>query len=161
MDNQQLAEILCGHTKLQIEELRPICSGITDRIAKWLEDGRKPATDQGDPVLWVPRELNKRADRVCNIVMDQGSGHSYVHRRIKDILKGRFNFKISSDGGIRGGRVSAIGWSVWAVRVDGEGREMSNRVILEGGTYFRKGMSSLEAEARALADALMSLARFL
>ena len=108
MDNQLLSEILCGHTKLQIEELRPICSEITDRIAKWLEDGRKLATDQGDPVLWVPRELNKRADRVCNIVLGQGSRHNYVHARIRDILKGRINLKISSDGGIRGGVVSAM-----------------------------------------------------
>ena len=57
--------------------------------------------------------------------------------------------------------MSAIGWTVWAVRVDGRRKERSHRVILEGGIHYDKGISSLDAETRALADALKSLSRFL
>ena len=74
---------------------------------------------------WVPRELNKRADTICNIVMNTREKHELRHARLNDILRDRYNLKISSDGGIRGGRVSATGWAVWAVRVGEEGGETS------------------------------------
>ena len=161
VDNQLLSEILCGHTMLKVGNLRPMCVEITNRIARRLEDGWRPARDHEDPVLWVPRELNKRADTICNIVMNTREKHEFRHARINDILRDRYNLKISSDGGIRGGRVSATGWAVWAVRVGEEGGECGQRRILEGGTFYDRGMSSLEAETRALVEALVTLSTLL
>ena len=111
-----------------------MCVDITNHIEKKLNDGWRPAKDQEDPVLWVPRELNKRADTICNLVMDARGKHEFRHERISILLKERINIKVSSDGGSRGGRISATGWVIWAVRVGEEGEEMEQRRILERGT---------------------------
>ena len=114
-----------------------------------------------DPVLWVPRELNKAADAVCNLVMDRRSHVVYRHPRIRGYLSERCNIKISSDGGCRGGNVSATGWTVWAVRVGAGGEEVQEVVILKGGKLFDVGMASLEIETRALHECFEILVEIL
>ena len=143
VDSQQLAEILGGHICLKVEALRPLMEAITGRVNGMRDGGKKGAKDLEDPVAWVPRELNRRADKICNEAMDRTDGHSFVHARIREIIRHGYNLKISSDGGIRAGRKSAIGWSVWAVRVDSAGIEIGQRVIMEGSLYYPHGMSSL------------------
>ena len=73
----------------------------------------------------------------------------------------KFNIKIATDGGVRGGRVSGTGWVVYAVQVEEDGNEGKHIVILEGGQFFDRGMSSLEVETRALDEALANLATYL
>ena len=56
-----------------------------------------------DPVLWVPRELNKASDRICNTAMDNRSSRRASNPRLCQYISERWNLKISSDGGCRGG----------------------------------------------------------
>ena len=114
-----------------------------------------------DPVEWVPREFNVKADSVCNIVMDKQAPHMYRHKDLKAILESRYNIKISTDGGVRGGRVTGAGWVIYAVQVDALGIEGKHVVALEGGAYIGRGMSSLEAEIRAMEEAMLAIAQHL
>ena len=92
-----------GHTQLNIENLRHYMEAMTKTINRMMDGGRNTAAELEHPVVWVPRELNRNADRICNKVMDEKKDHGFVHEKIVAILKGRFNLKISSDGGTRAG----------------------------------------------------------
>ena len=76
-----------------------------------------------DPVIWVPRELNAKADSICNKVMDPKTPYMYRHKDIRAIMQTKFNLFFCTDGGVRGGRVSGTGWAVYAVQVDSLGGE--------------------------------------
>ena len=52
-----------------------------------------------------------------------------MNARISQFLRYRYNIKIASDGGVRGDRVSATGWVVYAAEVDGEGREGRYKIL--------------------------------
>ena len=157
VDNSELAAVLCGHSELKIEHLRPYMERITNIVQRLSRMGWDCPGECADPVLWVPRELNKAADAVCNLVMNRRLHVEYRHPRIHTYLSERCCIKISSDGGCRGGKVSATGWTVWAVRVGKSGEEVQEVVILKGGKLFDIGMASLEIETRALHECLESL----
>ena len=107
-----------------------------------------------DPVVWVPREFNDKADSLCNKSKELKAPHLYRHHEIASIIHSGFNIKISTDGGVRGGTISGTGWVVYAVQVGVTGNEGKHVNILEGGQYHGRGMSSLEVEIRALEEAL-------
>ena len=114
-----------------------------------------------DPVAWVPRELNDMADSLCNRSMNNKQDHRKIHHFIDKIIRSGFNLKLCTDGGVRGGKTSGTGWIIYAVQVNDHGAEGKHVAIIEGGTYFNRGMSSLEAEIRALDEALDCLGLYL
>ena len=154
VDNQSVAGILSGHEVLKQEKLRPNCRRITDYIQKLLEHGRTLPHWASDPVIWVPREFNNKADSICNKVMDNRAPHVYSHKDIRAIMGTKYNIKIATDGGVRGQRISGTGWAVYAVQIDSMGEEKRQVIILEGGQFKDRGMSSLEAEILAVEEAL-------
>ena len=89
MDNQQLAEILGGHTQLNIGNPIHYMEAMTKTINRMMDDGRKTAAELEDPSVWVPRELNRKADRICNTVMDE-KGPSFCTRKDSCDIKGTF-----------------------------------------------------------------------
>ena len=114
-----------------------------------------------DPVAWVPRELNKQADRICNLVMDSRKDFSFKDSRLADILYSGFNIKIGTDGGSRGAGISSTGWAVFAVQVGDNGEEGQNLPVIKGGTFYSYPMCSLAIEAKALVEALTVLDNYM
>ena len=102
MDNQSVAGILGGHEVLKQEKLRPNCRRITDYIQKLLEHGRTLPHWASDPVIWLPREFNNKADSICSKVMDNRAPHVYSHKDIRAIMGTKYNIKIATDGGVMG-----------------------------------------------------------
>ena len=156
-----MAGILSGHEKLKQENLRPYCRKIVGNVNRMLNAGWTLHHWAADPVIWVPRELNAKADNICNKVMDDKAPYMYRHKDIRAIMQTKFNLKICTDGGVRGGRVSGTGWAVYAVQVDELGWEKRNVIIMEGGKHMDWGMSSLEVEIRALEEAMTHLVSLL
>ena len=162
VDNHELASILCGHSVLKAELLRPMCERITSILCRLYRGGWQPPGIGADQVISVPRELNKAADKVCNTIMDiRSGGILYSSRRTTTFLAERCNLKISSDGGSRGGKSSATGWAVWAVLVGGGGEEVRETLLAKGVEWCDRGMPSLEVETRALAEVLEYVVRLL
>ena len=48
-------------------------------------------------------------------------------------------------------------WAIYAVQIDDVGRERRQVIVMEGGTYMHRGMSSLEVEVLALEEAMTYL----
>ena len=76
-------------------------------------------------------------------------------------MRTKYNIKICTDGGVRGGRVSGTGWAIYAVQTDDVGRGRRQVIVMEGGTYMHRGMSSLEVEVLALEEAMTYLHTYL
>ena len=161
VDNSSTAGIISGHEKLTIDHLRSHCIRIANQIYKLINGGWSLFHWAADPVVWVPRELNHKADSLCNKSMNMKQNHRYIHPQIDQIIRTGFNLKLCTDGGVRGGKTSGTGWVIYAVQVDDVGAEGKHVAVIEGGFYYDRGMSSLEAEIRALKEALTCLGMYL
>ena len=161
VDNASVAGILGGHEKLKIDHLRPLCRGIMDHVDRMMKHGWSLPNWKSEPIEWVPRELNCKADAICNHVMDTRTQYMYRHKNTASILYSKFNLKIATDGGVRGQAVSGTGWVIYAVQTDDRGREGRHVVVMKGGQYYARPMSSLEIEIRALGEAMATLVTYL
>lgn len=70
-DNQGVAEVLCGHSKLQEKNLRGMCVEVIEMMRKFRKAGWKAGKEGEDPWTWRYREMNAQADSICNLIMDQ------------------------------------------------------------------------------------------
>ena len=156
IDSKHIKEVLCGQAILADTTLTPVCRRISERILKWYKDGRCPGNVGDDAWTWRPRFFNKDADRICNQIMDEGHGISYVNPNISEFLRKKANLYISSDGGCRHVGYSSTGWLVRAVGDDGEG---VRRVVLlaKGGSYIAKNLPSYIVELLAVDEVSLFL----
>ena len=152
VDNYEVKEVLCGHSELKATYLYGACVTILNKLGRLLKDGRNLPSQFSDPWQWVPRELNKYADSICNLVMNNRRNHFSQHPQCMFHIRNRTNLTVCSDGGVRGNRVSGTGWAVWASTECG-----AHICILEGGSFIKKGMSSFEAELFAVLEAVRAL----
>lgn len=151
VDNLGLQEIVVGKAVYRGETLTPILTRVVERLRdfrmRWKR--RTPGGDTSDPIVWRPRELNKRADDQCNVAMDRRcSFRTPRHPKVYELMVLRAHLFVQSDGGCRKGKGSATGWRILAVRPDAG----DNIVIQAGGTFFEEDMPSLMVEALALEE---------
>ena len=161
VDNATLAAVISGHDVLKDHSLRPICVRICRNIKRLTQNGWRTHTWNADPVAWVPSELNKHADGICNYVMDAKAPYWYINQKPRLAIYSKYNIKIGTDGGSRGGRESSTGWGIFAVQIGEGGREGKHVPLLKGGTYFDAGQSSLRFEAIALDEVLAAMVNYL
>ena len=65
-------EVLMGRTVLQGAVYADKCEEILSDIHMINSDSElNTVTDSADPIIWLPRRFNVRADEICNTVLDQ------------------------------------------------------------------------------------------
>ena len=101
-----------------------------------------------DPFQWRPRCYNKRADALCNLVLDTGSEIQYISEDCADILTHTEHLLTYSDGACRGDGRSSYGWVIYAV-IEQDGRREHLTLALQG-RLLDTNASSFVTEALAL-----------
>lgn len=76
VDNFVLASTVCGDKCLRDVSQRPTFVRICNRLDQWLASDWKHLGHM--PIIWRPRELNRRADQLANRAMDQQSSFSHT-----------------------------------------------------------------------------------
>ena len=70
VDCQPLQQVLCGHSPLLNDELRPTFDIMNKNLAALLDAGWATPRLWHDPVIWRRREMNVVADDLANFTMD-------------------------------------------------------------------------------------------
>ena len=94
-------DILNGKTCLQDSGLKIVFARIVERIAGLINLGMQPPRAGDDPVEWRPRRFNKKADAICNIVLDTGAEVEYLSDDLQEVLNARPHLLAYTDGGTR------------------------------------------------------------
>ena len=100
------------------------------------------------PNEWRYRELNKSADRVCNITFDTETSIIWQQPQYDQIINNNNNLYISSVGGCRYKRHSATGWIISAVHTDNN----TALVIAHGVIFIKQNLPSLHVELLGLKE---------
>ena len=147
MDNQLLADVVCGRAKVEQQHHQQYLDRILETIATvFIVKGWGPREPHHDPVKWRRRVHNKEADYLCNAAMNMKEDIYYRH---DSLSSGEYpkNLMAWSDGGIRVAEgCSAAAWIIKAWRPD------DGWIILAAQAHFYSEVlpSSLDAECRAL-----------
>ena len=98
--------------------MRPICDRILHHHQCVHVSGLRSRTDVGRPMVWRPRQWNKRADKLCNIALDEVRSFEHWEHEIKDQIGDNSKFFIHSDGACRGVGYSSFAWTIHLSLVD-------------------------------------------
>ena len=148
VDNQTIYSLLSGHDSTNNDTYHDLCNTITNNFDAILHSGRKLPFDWSGPIEWRYRELNKPADRVCNITFDTETSFTWKQPNYDSFINNNNNLYISSDGGCRYKGHSATGWRIIAVHSDNN----TAVVIAHGGTLIKQNLPSLHVELLALKE---------
>jgi hypothetical protein len=149
VDCKGLQSLVCGHSSLQGDGLKPIFERTLTNLVNLYDRGWTPAVPWDDPVAWQRREKNKIADYLANLTMEHKNTWSreaawpFPGYSLEEV-----NVLAHSDGGTRHGQCSAAAWVV-ELGLFLEGRWIY-KVLSMGGTFFQTPISSFSAELRAL-----------
>jgi hypothetical protein len=148
VDCKPLQEVVCGHSPLKGDSLRPVLRRITNNLAAILAVKWSPPAAWGDPILWRRRDHNIMADFLANWTMNEQ--RSWVEHLDWPFDAGTYhscNLVVHSVGGSRT-NCSAAAWVVEAaVLLESE---WIYRPIARGGTFMTPAVSSFAAESIAL-----------
>ena len=146
-DNQQLAEIFAGRSRLQFADLRPVCIRIARRLHDLSRDGWMPRVDAADLIEWDRREYNTDADHAANVVLDGAGDWSYRDdEATKEAIANGANLRLCSDGARRGDGHSAAGMSLYAYFDNNRERTL----LWRAGTQLATLQSAFVAELLAM-----------
>ena len=162
VDNQTLAGIINGEACLDDDRCRPVIRSISQRILHLVEHHQLlPFRNWANPVQWRPREYNKRADLMCNLILDGRDSFEIRGENIDIVLGLKPHILAQTDGGCRYQGTTALGYVIYGI-IFGYGEEPPDYYTLAvGGARITGDLPSLESEARALDLALCRLNHFL
>ena len=162
VDNQVLARLVNGEASIGDESYRPILQSITRSLLRLIEHHRlHPYRDWDNPVQWRPRSYNKRADSMCNLILDGRDSFEIQGDNVDVVLSLRPRILIQSDGGCRNQGTSALGYAIYGIIFGYGDLPLEYYTLAVGGARVDGNLPSLEMEARALDLALYRLNHFL
>ena len=155
VDNQTLAAVVTGKVALQNAGCKAVIKGIVDSLAHLCNHhGLRPPRDHDDPVEWRPREYNKRADTMCNIILDGSDDFLIEGDNLETVLGLEPHLLIYTDGGCRHQGLSSIGYIIYGI-IFGYGDSKEYYTLAMGGKKLAGDHDSFFLEARALEEALV------
>ena len=110
----------------------------------------------GDFLEWRPREFNRIADNIANLVMDHKRGFSYRNDRLLEAIRpGNANILVFSDGGSRPSEaVASGGWVAFVLGGHWGEQEDVAHLLASEGILIKTAVSAFQAEITAAASAL-------
>ena len=147
VDNQQLEYIFSGHSKLEKDDLRPICVRVARKMIRLLDSGWRPRTDIVPFIEWDPRRFNCLADHSANVALDLGRDWDEIdHEACRSMRDNKHcHLRLCSDGARRGCGSAAAGLALLSYELDGR-----TTVLRRSGKLLQNLNSAFVAEAIAL-----------
>ena len=110
----------------------------------------------GDFLEWRPREFNRIADNIANLVMDHKRGFSYRNDRLLEAIRpGNANILVFSDGGSRPNEaVASGGWVAFVLGGHWAEQDDVAHLLATEGIMIETAVSAFQAEITAAASAL-------
>ena len=154
VDNQLLADLCAGNTKLQSEHWRPVFRRILRDLQYILTKSCWTMNDPIGNVKWVRRHYNQLADYVAGKTLRMGRSWSHTFApRVFD--KPDCNLALFTDGGFRRG----CGASAWVLCASYPKTPDPFVIFQAGGHYWDEAcqMNSFTSELHALEEGVAAL----
>jgi hypothetical protein len=148
MDNQQVAQIFSGLSKLHNQYMEPLAIRVSRRLLDLLYRGWRPRMDTQPSIEWDRREFNSLADHSANVALDTQADWNVTPDKAlleRMLASEDAHIRICSDGARRGDSTSAVGLAF--ISYDREGHQT---VLLRAGKLIGDLESAFTAEMIAL-----------
>ena len=149
VDNQQVAQLFSGLSKLHAADLEPLCIRVGRKLMKLLDLGWRPRTDTQPFIEWDRRCFNSLADHSANVALDSRQDWNWAEDEnlvSSHLTSANAHIRICSDGACRGQGNSAAGFALVCYGSKGERRVLrrSGKQIGRLGSAFLAEPISLE-----------------